>query len=551
MGLYFFVYNSVLLIVDKPKFSIPSPNFETMKGEGVKTGVLELADLPLLQIRDLRIYSAQLQLIHLPHLRVIPGELHSIIGESGSGKSLTLFAIIGLLSQKLRVEGEILFNHGGQQFDLLHCDAKKWQSIRGKAMGIVFQEPMSALNPRMTCGAQLLESARIHADPPKRSLELVYRKLQQIGLGESIERIMQSYPHQLSGGQRQRVMIAMACVHDPPLILADEPTTALDSLARQQVMADLKKLCNEQGSALIWVSHELDLVKQYAENVTVLCKGECLMQNTKEIVFGKKTHPYVKELIDAMPNTCMVGDLKSPKVVLSLKGVGKLYTKGKWRVRALDAFDEQLNAGETLSVVGLSGSGKSTLAKILVSLETLSEGEILLNGRTLSQVPPTGIQMVFQDPYASLNPNYTAIQAVLEVLVFKQNAYPPTHDEGNGKNKMELKEESRQYLKEVGFDDRLFMAYPHQMSGGQRQRLCIARALASEPSVLILDEAVSALDPLVQKQVLALLVKLQQDRGLAYIFITHNLEVARAMSHRIVFLDGGQKKSLPSSWLGV
>ncbi len=522
-----------------------------MMVESAKTGVLKLQEWPLLQIRGLRVYSAQLQLIHLPHLSINLGELHGIIGESGSGKSLTLFAIIGLMSQKLRVEGEILFSHEGQHFDLLQCDAKKWQSIRGKAMGIVFQEPMSALNPQMTCGAQLLESASVHADSPTNASALVYRKLQQIGLGDSIERIMQSYPHQLSGGQRQRVMIAMACVHEPPLILADEPTTALDSLARQQVMADLKKLCNEQGSALIWVSHELDLVKQYAENVTVLCKGECLMQDTKEIVFGKKTHPYVKELLDAMPNKPLVSDLKSPKVLLSLKGVGKLYTKGKWRVRALDAFDEQLNAGETLSVVGLSGSGKSTLAKILVSLETLSEGEILLNGKALSQVPPTGIQMVFQDPYASLNPNYTAIQAVLEVLVFKQNEFLQTQHAGNGKNKIELAEKACQYLKEVGFDDRLLTAYPHQMSGGQRQRLCIARALASEPSVLILDEAVSALDPLVQKQVLALLVKLQQDRGLAYIFITHNLEVARAMSHRIVFLEGGQKKALPSSWLSV
>jgi ABC-type glutathione transport system ATPase component len=333
----------------------------------------------------------------------------------------------------------------------------------------------------------------------------------------------------------------MACVHEPPLILADEPTTALDSLARQQVMADLQRVCKEQGSALLWVSHELDLVKQYAENVTVLRRGVCVTQGTCSDVFSDQAHGYVRELLNAMPKGVWVNPIESQVPVLEINHLTKEYGDKPNTVKALLQFNEVLMQGETLSVVGLSGSGKSTLAKLLVALELPTAGEMLLNQRALLKRPPTGIQMVFQDPYSSLNPNAKAIDAVLEVVEWVNK----------GNTMSDHREKAMLLLEEVGFDLRLSEAYPHQMSGGQRQRLCIARALASEPKVLILDEAVAALDPLVQKLVLEMLLELQKKRGLSYVFITHNLEVARAISHRIIYLEKGEKKALPEEWLRV
>ena len=502
----------------------------------ISLSLFSMSAAPLLSIRDLRIHAGTTQLLHLPELLLNPGELHGVIGESGSGKSLTLFVIMGLLSPKLAISGSVIFQ--GQE--LTQISEKIWLGIRGKAMGMVFQEPMSALNPQMTCGKQLLESALIHQPNKEKAGQQVSKKLEQLGLGELKERIMQAYPHQLSGGQRQRVMIAMACVHEPPLILADEPTTALDSVARAQVMDDLQRVCREQGSALLWVSHELDLVKQYAETVTVLRKGERIDQGNIKTVLGAEAQPYVKELLAAMPHGKWVDKLQNQEPVLTLSDVSKIYGKGSYQVSALNGFSETLMPGETLSVVGLSGSGKSTLAKLLVALETPTKGKVLLNGGEIPKRPPTGIQMVFQDPYASLNPNFTAMEAVQEVVEFV---------ESNAKNSQDSASIAMGLLQEVGFDVRLSHAYPHQMSGGQRQRLCIARALASKPSVLILDEAVAALDPLVQKQVLDLLIALQKERGLAYLFITHNLEVAQAISHRIVFLEKGAKKPLPADWV--
>jgi len=491
----------------------------------------------LLKIQDLQIHAGSNLLVHLPNLHLEPGEMHGVVGESGSGKSITLFVIMGLISNQLKVSGSVQF----EGVELVGLQDDVWQTLRGKRIGMVFQEPMSALNPQMKCGKQLMESAMIHEPNVDIAKEKVHRKLDQMGLGEIKERIMKSYPHQLSGGQRQRVMIAMACVHEPPLILADEPTTALDSLARQQVMADLQRVCKEQGSALLWVSHELDLVKQYAENVTVLRRGVCVTQGTCSDVFSDQAHGYVRELLNAMPKGVWVNPIESQVPVLEINHLTKEYGEKPNTVKALLQFNEVLMQGETLSVVGLSGSGKSTLAKLLVALELPTAGEMLLNQRALLKRPPTGIQMVFQDPYSSLNPNAKAIDAVMEVVEWVNS----------GNTMSDHREKAMMLLEEVGFDLRLSEAYPHQMSGGQRQRLCIARALASEPKVLILDEAVAALDPLVQKLVLEMLLELQKKRGLSYVFITHNLEVARAISHRIIYLEKGEKKALPEEWLRV
>jgi len=491
---------------------------------------------PLLSIRNLKISINGNSLLTLDALDVNPGEIHGIIGESGSGKSLTLFGVMGLLSPALTVAGSVQLNG----IELTDLSETTLRGIRGKEIGMIFQEPMTALNPQMRCGKQLMESAMIHEPNLDLAKQKVDRKLTQLGLGEILDRILSAYPHQLSGGQRQRVMIAMACVHEPSLILADEPTTALDSVARQQVMRDLERICKDQGSALLWVSHELDLVKQYAEGVTVLRKGVCMAQGSRDEVFGANAHQYVKELIEAMPSGVWVKPLDEYVPVLQILDLGKTYQQKGYEVKALRGFTDILHRGETLAIVGLSGSGKSTLAKLLVALELPTGGSVLLNSESLKRKPPTGIQMVFQDPYSSLNPNDKSIDAVSEVVRFVKNC-----------SREEAEIRSKELLSEVGFDLRLAGAYPHEMSGGQRQRLCIARALASDPKVLILDEAVAALDPLVQKQVLDLLLGLQRDRGLAYIFITHNLEVARAIAHRIVFLEKGEQQALPSDWLSV
>ena len=504
---------------------------------------------PLLCIRNVQISINGKALLNLPSLDVDTGEIHGIVGESGSGKSLTLFGVMGLLASTLDIQGSIQLNG----IELTQLEEKAWQGIRGKEIGMIFQEPMTALNPQMRCGKQLMESALIHEPNFDVAKVKVERKLTQLGLGEIKDRILQAYPHQLSGGQRQRVMIAMACVHEPPLILADEPTTALDSVARQQVMRDLERICKEQGSALIWVSHELDLVRQYAERVTVLRKGECLDQGAASDVFGENAIPYVKALIEAMPSGVWVKPLNEQIPALEIQGLEKVYKQKGWDVKALNGFSDVLHRGETLAIVGLSGSGKSTLAKLLVALESPTGGHVSLYKEPLKKQPPTGVQMVFQDPYSSLNPNDRSIDAVREVVEWygmkneKRSRFNPFPS-----NQRKLSQEkAKSLLAEVGFDLRLAEAYPHEMSGGQRQRLCIARALAADPSVLILDEAVAALDPLVQKQVLDLLLLIQQERGLSYIFITHNLEVARAIAHRIVFLEKGEQKPLPSDWLSV
>lgn len=483
-------------------------------------------------------------LITLPQLHIQKGEVHAIIGESGSGKSLTLLSLMGLLSPQLIPAGHVKMGWEDQFVTPLELSEKQWQQIRGKYVGMIFQEPMTALNPQRTCGDQLFESAFIHQSNKQIAKEMAFKKLDDIGLGEIKERIWQAYPHQLSGGQRQRVMIAMAAVHEPPIILADEPTTALDSLAREEVMSDLQRMCKNLGSTLIWVSHELDLVQKYADNVTVLKRGEWQISGSTEKVLANNhdTHTYVRDLLDALPQpneALQQMNFESSNVELEMIQVNKEYLlSGNKKLHALKNVDLKIHNGETIALVGLSGSGKSTLAKILVGLENLTNGAVKFNGSPLKKNAPTGVQMVFQDPYSSLNPNHSVQYCLQEVLM-----YGPA--KLNHKNSLGR---ATELLVEVGLSADFLGRYPHELSGGQRQRLCIARALASNPQMLILDEAVAALDPIVQKQVLELLVELQQKKQLSYLFITHNLHVARSIAHKIVYLEKGQLLPLPESW---
>lgn len=489
-----------------------------------------------LKIDNLKIQTGNKLLLELDHLICYKGSIHAVIGESGSGKSLLLKSLMGLLKSNLSVSGNATLPQSKWSTDLYKVNSSDWNAFRGKYLGMVFQEPMSALNPQMTCGAQLQESWDIHCESAlKGSKTEIYNKLEAIGLGNISDRIYESYPHELSGGQRQRVMIAMATLHNPEFILADEPTTALDYFSRKQVIRDFTHLAKSLGSTVIWVSHELDLVNEFAEYVTVLRKGNFVQYGTTQEVLSLNPEPYVKELLDAVPHT-KHEKLPLNQVKISIQQLNKTYKQKGNLIHALQDFSVELSAGQTLAVIGTSGSGKSTLAKLLVGLERPESGKITINGKDIPRNPPTGVQMVFQDPYSSLNRRHTSLESIMEILKL-------TRQGDNENQRMEL---AVRILEDVGFDETLINKKPDQMSGGQRQRLCIAKALSTRPEILILDEAVAALDPLIQKQILDLLVALQKQKGLIYIFITHNLDVAKYMADEWCYLENGRMMPLPS-----
>ncbi len=477
----------------------------------------------ILDIADLKISNQQKQLLHLPKLQIKQGDIHSLIGESGSGKSLTLLASIGLLPQKLFSSGSIqLFGENSDRHD-----KKNWEKLRGKRISMVFQEPMSALNPLMTCGKQLLECVNIHEQLTKNEAQSKAEKaLSAAGIEDPL-RMMGSFPHQISGGQRQRVMIAMACINKPDLVLADEPTTALDTITASKVLQTLVDNCKQNNSALLLVSHDIEKVAKFSEYIHVLRHGKLLSQGGIKTVLGPNKHPYVQELLDAKPSNNT--PLKMGTVPrLSVSNLNKSFNKNGKNFKALQNINFELNTGETLAIIGFSGSGKTTLAKILTGIEKRDQGTVLLDGIELPAKAPTGIQMVFQDPYSSLNINQTCSTCLEEVLTIV-----------GGLNKNKAREQSAALLKKVGLHG--FEAkYPHQMSGGQRQRLCIARALCTQPKVLILDESVAALDPLVKKQILQLLKKIQQENGMVYLFVTHELDVAESIANKYLMIAKGQ-----------
>ena len=486
-------------------------------------------------VRNLTVSAGQKVLLELGEFSCKKGSIHAVIGESGSGKSLLLKSLMGLLKSNLSISGSAALPNSDWCADLFQVEISNWPKFRGKYLGMVFQEPMSALNPQMKCGDQLQESWNIHCSADQiNSTAEIFRKLDAIGLGNIADRVYQSYPHELSGGQRQRVMIAMATLHNPEFILADEPTTALDYFSRKQVIQDFTRLAKSLGSTVIWVSHELDLVQEFAEYVTVLKKGKFVQNGTSQEVLMTQPEPYVKELLDAVPQV-KKQLVPTENVKISIQGLNKFYKQNGKEIHALNDFNVELSNGQTLAVIGTSGSGKSTLAKLLVGLERPQSGKIIIDGKNIPRNPPTGVQMVFQDPYSSLNRRHTSLEAIIEILDLTRQ----------GENPLERTSIAKSMLEDVGFDEVLMNKKPDQMSGGQRQRLCIAKALATRPQILILDEAVAALDPLIQKQVLELLMDLQKQKGLIYIFITHNLDVAKSMADVWCFLENGQTVPLP------
>ena len=490
-------------------------------------------------------------------------EILGIVGESGSGKSVTAMSLMGLLPN----QGESLrasrMDFAGQS--LIPFDEKQFQALRGKQMGMVFQDPMSALNPSMRCGKQVLEMLDLHSPQSKKDQQaFMLSLLNKVKLPDP-KSIANRYPHQLSGGQQQRVLIAIAIACNPKLLIADEPTTALDPEVQEEIMALLKSIQLQSKMSIVLISHDLNLVQRWTDRVLVLNKGVCEEVGTAKQLFQRPQSPYTKGLINAVPpvdrrpkrlqtvQDFINGGVKHPNEttrertkrhkriyqqppILEVKGLEKIFRQGKQSHRVLGEIDFSLYPGETLGLVGSSGSGKSTLGNCLLKLTHPDRGEIYYSGTKIDTLKGEvlrqyrkDVQLIFQDPFSSLNPK----QKVEKILT------EPMLVHNIGANKAERIDRAVQLLKQVGLEAAHMNAYPHMFSGGQRQRIGIARALAVEPKLVVCDESVSALDRSVQAQVLNLLNELKETYGFTYLFIAHDLEVVRYMSDRILHLQNG------------
>jgi peptide/nickel transport system ATP-binding protein len=473
------------------------------------------------------------------NLRVGRGELVCLVGESGSGKSVVAQAVMGLLPPGLRASaGRILL----QGHDVLSASPQWLRQARATRMAMIFQEPMTALNPVHTCGRQIDEVLRKHTDwdAAKRRIQ-VLDMMARVHLPDP-QRLIAAYPHQLSGGQRQRVMIAMALILKPALLIADEPTTALDVTTQAQILKLIRELQREQGTGVLFITHDFGVVAEVADRVAVLQQGELVEQGAAAQVLSTPQHAYTRMLLDAVPST--VPPERAQKsghpVVLAIEQLCKTYASSglfqrRREVRAVDNFSLELHQGETVGIVGESGSGKSTAARCVARLIDLSDGRVRLGSQEIGWASRRAmrahrhrIQIIFQDPYRSLNPRRTVGESIVEGPMYF------------GTSREQAWERARELMTLVRLDPQSLQRYPHEFSGGQRQRICIARALAMQPQVLIADEAVSALDVSVQKQVLELLDDIRQRLNLAVLFVTHDLRVAAAICDRVGVMSQGR-----------
>ena len=472
-------------------------------------------------------------------LAIGAGETLCVVGESGSGKSLTAHAVMGLLPRGVRpVSGRIRL--GAQ--DVLGLDERAMRDLRGRAAGMIFQEPMTSLNPVMRVADQIAETFEAHgaldrAGRRRRGIEL----LAEVGLPDP-ERSARAFPHELSGGQRQRVMIAMALALEPKLLIADEPTTALDVTTQAQILKLIDGLKRRHGTAVLFITHDFGVVAEIADRVAVLQEGVRVEEGPADTVLGRPEHPYTRRLLAAVPSLTppLPKTLEGAPTALAVEGLSKTYGgRGLFRrsraVKAADAVSFALRRGETLGLVGESGSGKSTVGRCCLGLLELDAGSIRVGDLSISNLSPAAfrphrrrIQMVFQDPYASLNPRRRVGRIIAEGPV------------AQGTPAREALEKARRLLDLVGLQANAAERFPHEFSGGQRQRIGIARALALEPEVLVADEPVSALDVSVQAQVLDLIRDLQRRLGLAILFITHDLRVAAQVCDRIAVMQTGR-----------
>ncbi|MDF3074469.1 MAG: microcin transporter ATP-binding protein [Alphaproteobacteria bacterium] len=500
-------------------------------------------NVPVLEVRDLTVAlpggADRPNAVQRISFTVNPREIVCLVGESGSGKSVTAFATMGLLPKALTPTGGQILLQGE---DILTASEQRLRELRCTRMSMIFQEPMTALNPVITCGEQIDEVLETHTkfDPAERRRRII-AMLEQVRLPEPA-RIYDSYPHQLSGGQRQRIMIAMALVLDPALLIADEPTTALDVTTQAQILQLIKELQERQGTGVLFITHDFGVVAEIADRVAVLRYGELVEMGQTRQLLTRPQHPYTKMLMAAVPSIHPRHreDRSKSELVLRAEGLTKVYSGGGFfqksrAVRAADEVTIEVRRGETLGIVGESGSGKSTVARCIARLIDPTGGSIYLGGDEIGRLSPRRlrkhrrrIQIIFQDPYRSLNPRRTVGASIVEGPM------------NYGLSRAESLERARKLMELVRLDPNALDRFPHQFSGGQRQRICIARALAMEPELLIADEAVSALDVSVQAQVLDLLDDIRLRLNLAMLFITHDLRVAAQICDRVAVMQNGK-----------
>jgi peptide/nickel transport system ATP-binding protein len=484
----------------------------------------------LLEIDSLNVSIGGRAILQDVGFKVSPGEILGVVGASGSGKSMTALAIMGLLPEGAVVTGKLVLN--GES--LIDRSARDMQRLRGKAMGMVFQEPMTALNPLMRIGDQVTEALRIHSPLSMGAARNAAREvLTQVGLPEE-QGAWQRLPYELSGGQRQRVAIAMAVVNSPPLLIADEPTTALDVITQSQILELLRTLARARHMGLILITHDLAVVSQLTDRVAVMQQGRIVDHGMTGDVLRNSRVPYTRALLQASrlqpKRTAGVGP--SP-VVLQVTDVVREFPRPRrsWRhpatpVRAVDHVTLAVNAGETVGLVGESGSGKSSLLRVILALDRPQQGQVKLSGGARTR----SIQAVFQDPYGSFDPRWRVERLIAES--FYAVASPP--------NAAETRRRVAAVLEQVGLSADDAQRFPHEFSGGQRQRIAIARALIAEPAVIAFDEAVSALDVLIRGQILELLTQLASRLDVGFLFVSHDLHVIRAVADRVYVMQAGR-----------
>jgi len=501
---------------------------------------------PLLSIRNLEVAfglppEPLTSVVRDISFDIYEGQKLALVGESGSGKSVTALSILKLhdLRQTHYLHGEIEFN--GE--NLLSLNEDEMRKIRGQDIAMIFQEPMTALNPVYRIGEQLIESLIVHENMSRAKARLhMIELLDRTGIVEP-EKRFDAYPHMLSGGQRQRVMIAMALACQPRLLIADEPTTALDVTIQAQIIELLEDLQKEFGMAVLMITHDLNMVKRFADHVCVMKDGEIVEQNNVHDLFVETKHAYTQHLLNSQPETLVKDRGQIDNELLKAKNIrcyfpikAGFFNRKIGDVKAVDDVSLILNKAETIGIVGESGSGKTTLGMCLLRLQNC-DGDIILNGKNISKLTQRelrplrkNIQVVFQDPFSSLSPRMNIKQILEEGLKIH---FPELSNE-------ERYQKIKAIMEEVGLEEAMLSRYPHEFSGGQRQRIAIARVVILEPKLILLDEPTSALDVSVQKQVLTLLSELQQKHNISYLFITHDLRVIRAMAHKVMVMKDGE-----------
>ena len=471
------------------------------------------------------------------------GETIALVGESGSGKSVTARTVMRLLTKRARIGAATRITLSGK--DIVALSENEMRKLRGNDLTMIFQEPMSSLNPVYTIGQQLCEILHLHNRISRiEAMRRAEALLEEVHIPEPAARLRQ-YPHQLSGGQRQRVMIAMALANRPDVLIADEPTTALDVTVQAQILNLIKELKAKYGMAVILITHDLTIVRQFSDYVYVMQNGAVQEHNRTEELFTNPRHAYTRHLLASEPKGSAKPIAETSETVLEGKQVKVAFTLKRggflnpdyFELVAVDKLDLNLKRHETLGLVGESGSGKTTFGQALIRLIGNQGGEIFFNGEAIhtkdrKAMRPlrSRMQIVFQDPFASLNPRMSIRQIIEEGLIVNNI----------GANSRERVDRVRQALRDSGLPDTILQRFPHEFSGGQRQRIAIARAIALEPEFILLDEPTSALDLSVQAQIIELLRKLQDEKGLSYLFISHDLKVVRALCHRVMVMQYGK-----------